>query len=183
MGCPSNSIWQDIIDGINTLGIRDIEPKRHDHRDESENSCAYIECLFKTVEDADRFLKSEFKIFRHPILVIPQLPHIDLERQVACHQAIVTFAKVDFDLNEEIESIVSALQLHGDIVDLNFDYFPHFIVPTYTKPKSVSSLVQFNEPKLQIKNGKQILLHAKVMNFIIPVRNNIVNSGKIDYSK
>lgn len=91
--------------------------------------------------------------------------------QIAYHQAIVTFQRADFELKDDIENIVKSLQLHGNLVDVNFDYFPHFIVPTFTKPESVKSLIQFYSLKFDSKKGVEVPMKAKQMSFIIPVWN------------
>lgn len=53
---------------------------------------------------------------------------------IANHQVLVTFKRADFELKEEVDNIIKLLETHGDLVDVNFDYFPHFIVPTYVLP-------------------------------------------------
>jgi len=69
--------------------------------------------------------------------------------------------------------------MHGDLVDVNFDYFPHFIVPTYTKPESVKSLTLFYNLKFDTSQGGQIQLKAKYMSFVIPVRNSKSSNNSI----
>jgi len=71
-------------------------------------------------------------------------------------------------LKEEVDNIIRLLQIHGSLVDVNFDYFPHFIVPTYVKPEQATSLIHSYEPKFETKNGP-IIVKPKQINFIVPV--------------
>lgn len=79
-------------------------------------------------------------------------------------------------MKEEVDNIIKLLKVHGSLVDVNFDYFPHFIVPTYVKLESASSLIHSYEPKFETKNGPVIVKPWQI-NFIIPIRNQRVNSS------
>lgn len=145
-GVPLDAEWDDINNALKASNIRVSEQENPMplHKDESGRDCVYVKMTLESPEDADVLLETDFKIFNHPILTVPFVQGKRLAHQISYHQAIITFDDKDAfksDLKDEIKNIYNTLGSHGNIVDLNFDYFPDFIVPTYTRHESVLSLV------------------------------------------
>ena len=94
------------------------------------------------MEDADLVLEKNLTVSGKPLLTIPYVPSTKIMYQIPYHQCLVAPDQeaIRFELKDEIEDIYKFFSAHGAVVDLNFSYFPEFIVPTYTRNEHVNSL-------------------------------------------
>ena len=133
---PKGAKWDDVQDSLKEIeGVKeDVEVKHHEHEDEFGDKCDFWEVEFESSEHADLVLESDFKVLGKPVITCPQPYKKKLRYLIPYHQVLVTLkdkSQWTSNLEAEIDSLFNMFSNHGDLVDLNLNWFPEFIVPTY----------------------------------------------------
>ena len=133
-GVPKEGTWEDVKESMKDLGIEEVEVKHHQHTDEFGDQCDFWEAEFDSDREADKILDSDFKVMGKPIITLPQPYKKKLRYLIPYHQVLITFkdkSQWTSTLEAEIDSLYTLFSNHGDLVDLNLNWFPDFIVPTF----------------------------------------------------
>lgn len=75
------------------------------------------------------------------------------------------------DMRREVNYLFEYLSGFGDIVDINFDYFPEQIIVTFSKHSDVLQLLQRQSITYTNINGKNWKFNINKITFTQPVRN------------
>lgn len=110
-----------------------------------------------------------------------------MEQVIAHHQIVLTFASGEqFDdavqlaeealnddtvMRKEVNYMFEFLSEFGDIVDMNFDYFPERIIVTYSKHEHIRALLRRETLTYSTTKCRAWKFNLDKIRFVQPVRN------------